>query len=248
MKTVLMVAAMLLMSLTVCLGVVENVFSRYEIILQRKPFGESLAPVTPNQPTNSLTIISREIKIVGFSDNGLGKSDSIRVSFVNISAKPPLAYTLRVGEKSDDGTLELLGASYDEGWAQVRKDGQEQRLTLDEGAPSAPAAVAAGTPSPFPLSVGVPPPAATAADKRAQESYAERLRKRREADLQRAVEAFDQPPPQPKLTGDELKKHLEQYQMEAIRKGKPPLPIPLSQEMDDQLVKEGVLPPSQPAR
>lgn len=30
--------------------------------------------------------------------------------------------------------------------------------------------------------------------------------------------------------------------MDAIRTGKPPLPIPLTRQMDDQLVKEGVLP------
>jgi len=31
--------------------------------------------------------------------------------------------------------------------------------------------------------------------------------------------------------------------MHLIRQGKTPLPIPLTQEMDDQLVKEGILPP-----
>lgn len=43
-----------------------------------------------------------------------------------------------------------------------------------------------------------------------------------------------------------LEKHLHDYQMELIRargaKG-PPIPMPLTPEMDDQLVKEGVLPP-----
>ena len=40
-----------------------------------------------------------------------------------------------------------------------------------------------------------------------------------------------------------LRKQLEQYQMGVIRTGPPPLPIPLTKEMDDQLVKEGILPP-----
>lgn len=47
----------------------------------------------------------------------------------------------------------------------------------------------------------------------------------------------------PALTGDDLKKHLEKVQMDAIRKGLPPLPLPLTPEMDAQLVKEGVLSP-----
>ncbi len=34
--------------------------------------------------------------------------------------------------------------------------------------------------------------------------------------------------------------------MAVIRSGMAPLPIPLTQEMDDQLVKEGVLPPVKP--
>jgi hypothetical protein len=43
-----------------------------------------------------------------------------------------------------------------------------------------------------------------------------------------------------------LQNHLEQYQMDLIRAGGekgPPLPMELTPEMDDQLVKEGVLPP-----
>ena len=39
------------------------------------------------------------------------------------------------------------------------------------------------------------------------------------------------------------KKRLQAYQMEVIRSGLPALPIPLTKEMDDQLVSEGVLPP-----
>jgi len=49
------------------------------------------------------------------------------------------------------------------------------------------------------------------------------------------------------MSGAELEKHLEKLQMEIIRSGGekgPPLPIPLTPDMDDQLVREGVLPPS----
>ena len=42
---------------------------------------------------------------------------------------------------------------------------------------------------------------------------------------------------------EELQEHLKEQQMDAIRSGKPPLPIPLTPEMDAQLVEEGVLPP-----
>jgi hypothetical protein len=47
----------------------------------------------------------------------------------------------------------------------------------------------------------------------------------------------------PRLTGEALKKHLEEVQMNAIRNGQPPLPMPLTPEMDAQLVEEGILDP-----
>ena len=41
----------------------------------------------------------------------------------------------------------------------------------------------------------------------------------------------------------EIQESLWQYQMDVIRAGLPPLPVPLTKQMDDQLVAEGVLPP-----
>ena len=91
-------------------------------------------------------------------------------------------------------------------------------------------------------------------------SYAERRRRREEeraaalAQQQQAAEAAAAaqsteaapatvPAAPERLTGESLQKHLQEYQMELIRTGQPPLPIALTPEMDAQLVKEGVLPP-----
>jgi len=71
-------------------------------------------------------------------------------------------------------------------------------------------------------------------------SYAERRRRRLEEMRQRAAKAQ-------KITPEQVEKHLQDYQMDLIRKGLPPLPIPLTPDMDDQLVAEGVLPPLEPA-
>jgi len=49
------------------------------------------------------------------------------------------------------------------------------------------------------------------------------------------------------ISSQDLVNHLKAYQMELIRAQgakEPPLPIPLTPEMDAQLVKEGVLPPA----
>jgi hypothetical protein len=68
-----------------------------------------------------------------------------------------------------------------------------------------------------------------------------------------AEQAQPTPPPQPKVPQEspeeqarrqaEVRENLQQYQMEVIRSGMPPLPIALTEEMDNQLVAEGVLPP-----
>jgi hypothetical protein len=43
-----------------------------------------------------------------------------------------------------------------------------------------------------------------------------------------------------------LERKLQEYQMDLIRQGKTPLPmVPLTPEMDAQLVEEGVLPPQE---
>lgn len=69
-------------------------------------------------------------------------------------------------------------------------------------------------------------------------SYAERRRQRLEEMRERAAKT--------RSTSDaNRKKRLEQYQMDLIRQGITPLPIPLTKEMDDQLVKEGFLPPTE---
>ena len=62
-----------------------------------------------------------------------------------------------------------------------------------------------------------------------------------------------QPAPQPAVPQEnpaeaaqrrqEIRENLQEYQMEVIRSGMPPLPIPLTEEMDAQLVAEGVLEP-----
>ena len=71
-----------------------------------------------------------------------------------------------------------------------------------------------------------------------QMSYADRQAERtRRMNLQQTT------PPEPKYSGAALEKHLQDYQKEVIGQGLPPLPVPMTPEMDAQLVKEGVLPP-----
>lgn len=200
-------------------------FSRYEIILERKPFGDtstaSAQVLTAEQVQGAFI---KDFRLCGITESTDGQ---LSVGLVNVKVAPPASFILRVGETTDDG-ITLVDADYEAGKALLRKGNDEYWIAMGN---ELIVSSAAGTPS---VSSG-----SSSSSSVPRMSYADRLRQRREA-LQK--------PPQapPKLDGEALRKSLEEYQMELIRAGGekgPPLPIPLTPAMDEQLVKEGVLPP-----
>ncbi|MBT3295703.1 MAG: hypothetical protein HN919_06255 [Verrucomicrobia bacterium] len=214
-------------------------FDRYQSILDRQPFGEIKADVAPTpRPGPVLPPFTKDIKMCAILEDDSG----IQVGFVNVAIKPPKSYFLYVGGSEDEITL--VRADYSREMALLEKGGDEQWISMagpvdmaatmgDKATVAARAIIGAARVS-KPLSAS-----ASRAKSRAAKtaSYAERLRLRREAMKARAAS-------KPKLDGEELKKHLESYQMDLIRKGMPALPMPLTDEMDAQLVSEGVLPPN----
>ncbi len=145
----------------------------------------------------------------------------MRVGFVdNRSGR---SYMLIAGEAQDG--IELVSASFEEEEA-VLRNGEEMallKLASGEFQEIAPAEQQGRIEA-----------------ARNRPSYAERRRQR----IEEAQAQQEQKPIEPKYTGEELTKHLYEYQMEVIRQGLPPLPIPLTPEQDDQLVAEGYLPPA----
>jgi hypothetical protein len=196
-------------------------FDRYQVIIDRKPFGDPPPPppepAKPPPPKADSFAKSLRLSMIMESDDG-----EINVGIVDTSNN--LSFILRVGEP--DGEYELVSASFDDGEAVLRR-GEEMALlditkaSFQEVTPGQPRAQ---------------PGVSNPADSRP--TYAERRRMRAEQLRQQAA----QPPPEPKYTGEALEKHLHDYQMEVIRQGLPPLPIPLTPEQDDQLVAEGYLP------
>lgn len=191
-------------------------FSKYQVILDRKPFGvapppESTAPVFT--PENSFAKTLRMCALLE-DDNG------IRIGLIDQSNNKN--FFLSVGQ-TEEG-VELVSANYEDEEAVIRKGAEMAVIKLQSGEiqPLSPAEQQARLNAP----------------QGRRPSYAERRMMRQQ---QRAAE----PPPQPKYTGVELEKHLNDYQMDVIRQGLPPLPIPLTPEMDQQLVNEGILPPMQ---
>jgi hypothetical protein len=209
-------------------------FSRYEPILQRQPFGatpvEGVDPAALANAAPARSFVQElQVRMCAITDH---PDFGIRVGFVAAAtpgAREQKSYYMRIGETQDGFTL--VDADIEEQAALLRRGAEETWISMREGA----VAMAA--------SPGGPPGAgAAAAPVAGRPSYAERLRQRREMRKQ-----HQEAKQSPQLTGEDLEKHLKEYQMELIRAGGalgPPLPIPLTEEMDDQLVSEGVLPPT----
>ena len=192
-------------------------FSRYQVILDRKPFGvappaEETAPVITAENSFAKTI--RMCALLE-DDNG------IRIGLIDQSNNKN--FFLSIGQ-TEEG-VELVSASYEDEEAVIRKGAEMAVIKLQSGE------IQPLTPAEQQARLNAP--------QGRRPSYAERRQMRQQ---QRAAA---EPPPKPLYTGAELEKHLNEYQMEVIRQGLPPLPIPITPEMDQQLVNEGVLPPMQ---
>ncbi len=214
-------------------------FSHYRIILDRRPFGEPpvqpMAPAPSPRPQPVVPPFTKNFRLCALTE----KYGDVRVGFIDISAKPPKTFFLWLGE-SEDG-IRVVDVDFDRSAALLEKDGEQ--LWLDMGG------VPGKSREPTPRAAGGPD-VADETRAAAYLSYSDRLKRRREAVKRRqdimkqrseAFSALDRD-----LSPQERVEKLRQYQMDLIRaKGDlgPVLPIPLTPEMDDQLVAEGVLPP-----
>jgi hypothetical protein len=211
-------------------------FNRYEVILSRRPFGaapaessEGLAIVPPAPPPE----FAANLKMCAITDSG-GK---IRVGFIDGGAKPR-TYFLFVGD-SENG-YEVMRADYEAETAVVKKDGQEVEIKMGGGGGRvAAAATAAAVTAPQLASTPAGRRAEIAARRRPVERVLSPGRQLRLEEEQRRAEVI------PDLHGAVLEKHLQEYNMQAIRSGAPALPIPLTPEQDARLVEEGILPPAE---
>jgi hypothetical protein len=215
-------------------------FSRYAQILERRPFS---SPISEDAAPPALTVATppafvQDLRMVAITESPAG----VRVGFINIREKPPKPYYLYVGD-SEDGIL-LAEADYDKERALLRKDGEQFWMTMGAGTSGATEAVPQKPEPPKPETAVAlakipdrPPPEASTSTNR-QSAYADRRRQRLEEMQMRAQESRN-------LSEEEVEKQLREYQMKLIREGKTPLPIPITDEMDAQLVKEGILPPQE---
>tara|TARA_X000000950_G_scaffold201614_1_gene242722 strand:+ start:2510 stop:3247 length:738 start_codon:yes stop_codon:yes gene_type:complete len=200
---------------------------RYALILEREPFGQELVievpTVTPAQEIKAAQAAAKaaekELRLCFIFETTAGE---IRAGFQNKTAKPgdPKSIMLGVGESFRG--MQLLSVDMAESSATLDRDGVRVNFSLAKApTPAAAKQAVAATPRRF------------GSGFRAQPQKPEP--KPKEPELT---------PEQQKVRREEIQENLRQYQMEVIRAGMPPLPIPLTKEMDDQLVTEGILPPS----
>jgi hypothetical protein len=193
----------------------EDGFSRYQLILDKKIFGQE-PPEADMKRIQSSESFARNVRLSMLFQ---GPDGDISAGIVDSSdPSGEHSYIIHLGESVVG--FELVEADITKSQALIRRGEEIALFKLESGNQEQPAQQ-----QPVP-----------------ELSYAERRRKRLEAAEARAREQ-NQAPAVPALTGEALRKHLEQVQMDAIRNGLPPLPMQLTPEMDAQLVAEGVLPP-----
>ncbi len=218
-------------------------FSRYSVILARKPFGmpsakldsRAVAKVAPVAPRDSFV---KYISMIAITDDELGT----RVGLYDKKSKR--SYFIEVGQLSEDG-IRLLEADFKEGGALLRKDGETVKIFIDGKVEMQDGTIVNNTSA---LSATPVIPSMTGSKTGTGGkalSYVERLRLRRAQ--QRKVDAVRiEEAARRKIADADKEKMLRSYNMELIRakgkKGKP-LPMVLTAEEDAQLVNEGVLPP-----
>ena len=204
--------------------------TRYDLIIARSPFGDEPDEAAKTPAADPVVQqLERDLRLCFLLEGAIGE---VRAGFQNTKPKKdePKSVMLMVGESFR--TMKLVDIDLKNSTATMEYQGKQISFELTRGK-TATATNPANTPAP-----------PTASQRRFGGGF------RRTTP---SAEPQPQPQPQPEepiLSPEELaaqqaqmRENLQQYQMEVIRSGMPPLPVQLTQEMDDQLVAEGVLPP-----
>ena len=202
---------------------------RYDLILDRSPFGSdplaggALDAANDLKAANQMAVeAAKEIRLCFLFETEGGE---IRAGFENMKAKPgdqsnPKNIILRVGESFKG--MKLTEINLENSQAVLVRSGKRVLFELSKAPTAAKATPAKQSPRRFGGGFRRPPSKPPVKPSEPQLSPEEQARQR-----------------------ETVRENLRQYQMEVIRTGMPPLPIPLTKDMDDQLVAEGILPPGQ---
>lgn len=205
---------------------VQYSLERYRLIVDRSPFGSNLpdveASVSSEEERKMAEELEKRYRLAYILEGEFGEP---RVGFQNLSPKPgeSASSVIMVGESFMGMKLKTVDIN-NAAAVLERSDGRQITFRLAKQQ--------------------IAPPPVAAPQRPSRPSGSEYRRPSRPA--------TPPPAPQPQLSAEEqeerraeIRRNLQEYQMEVIRKGMPPLPVPLTPEMDDQLVSEGHLPPNE---
>lgn len=200
-------------------------FERYQVILERQPFGIALGGSSDETSATPAIVVPPGGEALGLRACSLVMIEGQGPRAGLVEVKGGKSYMLAPGETIDG--IRLVSVDMNEEQVVIQRGAEMAVLKLKEASPTERRTTTTGGSLTRPtitrtMTIGNTPPVAA------------------------TPPPVVPPPALPRLQGEELQRHLQQYQMEVIRKGLPPLPIPLTPEMDRQLVQEGVLPPQEP--
>jgi hypothetical protein len=133
MRTALLLTATWLGLLAIATGAPTDSFDRYQVIVERKPFGEPPPPpVTPPPPVEETPPWAESYRLCSVYE---AEGSKTRVGLLEMKSNKALI--LAIGE-SQNGIL-LLSADVAEETATLSKDGQEVTMKLEASKRKAPA-------------------------------------------------------------------------------------------------------------
>jgi hypothetical protein len=104
-------------------------FSRYQLILERRPFGEPALPEPPPRevpPRESpRPPFTKDLRLHVLTDRG----GDVRVGFLDMTARPPKSYFLRVGELEDG--IRVVAVDFQGGRVELAKGDERHWLSMD---------------------------------------------------------------------------------------------------------------------
>ena len=198
--------------------------NRYKIIVDRKPFGQELISPEPSvlaiqTEANAIAAAKaaeKELRLCFIFETTHGV---IRAGFQNKVVKKgePKSIMLAVGETFKG--MKLIDVNINESTATLDRNGVRVMFSLAK--------------APKNSSIN------------SKESIGRKFNSgfRPQKSTETPKENIKLTPQEEKIRKQEIQESLRRYQMDVIRAGLPALPVPLTKEMDDQLVAEGVLPP-----
>jgi hypothetical protein len=220
-------AGLVTVAAVTCFSATEYKPERYDVILDRSPFGAdpltgaaaAAATAQDKAAAAAAAALEKNFRLSFLLESQDGE---IRAGFQNLKPKK--------GEPSS--TIIMVGESF-MGMKLKSIDFFNSEATMEHQ----------GKPVIFQLSKAQAAKVATKKPAQPQRRFGGGFR--RQAPQPEKPKEPELSPEEQRIRREEIRANLQDYQMEVIRSGMPPLPIPLTPEMDDQLVAEGILPPGE---